>query len=202
MKTYDHRPQRETLPIPGCGEKTLSVIRSKRKTVAVEISRQGEVLVRAPERMPAEEISAFVVSRQQWIRRHMEKAQARREHPVQKLSGERLRQLNSLAAVVIPACVKRYAARMGVTYGRVTIRCQKTRWGSCSSKGNLNFNCLLMLAPPEVLTYVVVHELCHRIEPNHSAAFWTEVEKVLPDYRIQRDWLKEHGAELMDLVWS
>ena len=86
---------------------------------------------------------------------------------------------------------------MGVTYGRITIRNQKTRWGSCSSKGNLNFNCLLMLTPPEVIDYVVVHELCHRKEMNHSKAFWDEVAHVLPDYEKARLWLKTEGDMIM-----
>lgn len=89
--------------------------------------------------------------------------------------------------------VEYFARQVGVDYGRITIRNQKTRWGSCSSKGNLNFNCLLMLAPAEILDYVVVHELCHRKEMNHSKAFWAEVEKVLPDYRESVKWLKEKG---------
>ena len=90
-----------------------------------------------------------------------------------------------------------FAPLVGVTYGRITIRSQHTLWGSCSSKGNLNFNCLLMLTPPEVLDYVVVHELCHRKEMNHSARFRAEVEHVLPDYEIQRKWLRENGTALI-----
>ena len=86
---------------------------------------------------------------------------------------------------------------VGATVGKVTIRNQKTRWGSCSAKGNLNFNCLLMLCPEDVRDYVVVHELCHRKEMNHSARFWTEVERVLPDYRTRRKWLKEFGCEII-----
>ena len=86
---------------------------------------------------------------------------------------------------------------MGVTYGRSTIRSQHTRWGSCSARGNLNFNCLLALTPPEVLDYVVVHELCHRKELNHSPAFWAEAERVLPDYKNRRNWLKENGTALI-----
>lgn len=100
---------------------------------------------------------------------------------------------------VIPERVQFYAPVVGVTYGRITIRNQRTRWGSCSAKGNLNFNCLLMKAPPEVLDYVVVHELCHRLEMNHSPRFWAQVERVLPDYKVSRKWLREHGNELMDL---
>lgn len=90
-----------------------------------------------------------------------------------------------------------FAKQIGVTYGRITIRNQKTRWGSCSSKGNLNFNCLVMLTPLEVIDYVVVHELCHRKEMNHSKAFWAEVEKVLPNYKEQVKWLKENGGQII-----
>ena len=97
----------------------------------------------------------------------------------------------------IPERVAHFAPLVGVTYGRITIRSQHTLWGSCSSKGNLNFNCLLMLTPPEVLDYVVVHELCHRKEMNHSVRFWAEVEHVLPDYEIRRKWLRENGTALI-----
>ena len=91
---------------------------------------------------------------------------------------------------------------MNLQYGRITIRNQKTRWGSCSGKGNLNFNCLLMLAPDEIVDYVVVHELCHLIEMNHSKAFWAQVENVLPDYRERRKWLKDHGNEIMRRMYA
>ena len=82
----------------------------------------------------------------------------------------------------------------------IRIRVMKTRWGSCSSKGNLNFNCLLMLAPPEVLDSVVVHELCHRKHMNHSAAFYAEIDRVFPDYKIHHAWLKKNGRALMNRV--
>ncbi len=97
----------------------------------------------------------------------------------------------------IPDRVRHFAPIVGVTYGRVTIRSQRSRWGSCSGKGILNFNCLLMLTPSHVIDYVVVHELCHRLEMNHSPAFWAQVERVLPDYRKSREWLKEHEKELI-----
>lgn len=84
--------------------------------------------------------------------------------------------------------------------GQIVIRTQYARWGSCSSKGNLNFNCLLALVPPEVLDYVFVHELCHRKELNHSARFWNEVEQILPGYKAQRKWLKEHGSTLISRI--
>ena len=86
-----------------------------------------------------------------------------------------------------------YAKLMGVTYGRISIRGQKTRWGSCSAKGNLNYNWKLMLCPEEVQDYVVVHELAHRREMNHSKAFYRIVEEILPDYRERMRWLKDHA---------
>lgn len=89
-----------------------------------------------------------------------------------------------------------YAPRIGVEYGRVAIRDQKSRWGSCSAKGNLNFNWKLIMAPPEALRYVVIHELCHRIEFNHSPRFWALVREQMPEYESWKKWLKAHGGEL------
>jgi predicted metal-dependent hydrolase len=89
------------------------------------------------------------------------------------------------------------AAALGVAYTRLTLRDQRSRWGSCSSKGALSFNWRLVLAPHDVLDYVVVHEVCHLREPNHSRRFWDLVEKRRPQWRKQRDWLREHGPELL-----
>ena len=112
---------------------------------------------------------------------------------LQPFSREEIEALADKALIVIPEKVKKYAPMVGVDYGRITIRSQRTRWGSCSSKGNLNFNCLLMLFPDEVVDYVVVHELCHRKHMNHSAAFYTEVERVFSEYQRCQKWLKENG---------
>ena len=88
----------------------------------------------------------------------------------------------------------------GGHYTSITIRDQKTRWGSCSSKGNLNFNWRLIFAPEEVVDYIVVHELAHRKEMNHSRAFYNVVASVLPDYKVQEKWLKENGEKLWNCV--
>ena len=171
------------------------IIRSSRRTVAIQITPEGQVLVRCPSRMSNREVRAFVESRRDWIEAHLAKISA---HPAQpKLTAEELRDLAQQAAKLLPERSAYFAPKVGVTYGRITIRAQRTRWGSCSGKGNLNFNCLLMLAPAEVQDYVVVHELCHRKEMNHSARFWQEVERVLPDYRVHRKWLKDNGNALM-----
>lgn len=104
--------------------------------------------------------------------------------------------LRAAARFAIAAHVASRAREMGLTYGRVTVRDQKTRWGSCSRAGNLNFNWRLMLAPPAVLDYVVVHELAHRVEMNHSARFWHVVARYCPLYTMHRRWLREQGTTL------
>lgn len=149
--------------------------------------------------MPPADVNAdirrFVESKSGWIEKHLEKRTAAARLPV--FTDEQLQVLARQARQTIPERVAHFAPLVGVTYGRITIRSQHTLWGSCSSKGSLNFNCLLMLTPPEVLDYVVVHELCHRKEMNHSARFWAEVEHVLPDYEIRRKWLRENGTALI-----
>lgn len=180
----------------------ITLIRSRRKSLAIEITPEFQVVVRAPARMPVREINAFVQEKDDWIRAHLqrmaEKKRLREQYREQALSKEELQELATQAMKLIPQKVHYYAQIIGVTYGRITIRNQRTRWGSCSGKGNLNFNCLLLLVPEEVLDYVVVHELCHRKEMNHSARFWEEVEKILPDYRQRRKWLKDNGGRIMD----
>ncbi len=173
----------------------IHVIRSMRKTLALSVRKDGEVEVRAPYYTSDREIQLFTEKHSEWIRRQQQML-CRTETAV-KLSPEELENLADAARQDFPQRVRFYSVKMGLSYGRVTIRNQKSKWGSCSSDGNLNFNCLLMLAPDSVRDYVVVHELCHRRQMNHSPSFWAEVEKVLPDYRERRRWLKEHGAELM-----
>jgi len=168
------------------------IIRSRRKTISIQIQPNGEIVVRCPLRMKGRDIHSFVESKADWIQAHIPK-----EPPLPAFTEAELRLLMEEAKTQIPQRVLCFAPLVGVDFGRITIRSQRTRWGSCSAKGNLNFNCLLMLTPPEILDYVVVHELCHRRELNHSAAFWAEVERVLPDYRVSRKWLKEHGGTLI-----
>ena len=180
-------------------EITYKLVRSNRKTLAVEIKGDGQVIVRAPYRISKREIERFVTEKADWIEKHLKTIRERQaaRPAVKKLTAAEIQELADVAMKDFPERVRRFAPQVGVTYGRITIRNQKTRWGSCSSKGTLNFNCLLMLAPSEVRDYVVVHELCHRLEMNHSPRFWAEVERILPDYKARIKWLKEHGAEIM-----
>lgn len=172
-----------------------TLIRSARKSLSVTIDRNGDVIVRAPKRMPQVMIDRFLKEKETWIEAHRQKALSR--PAVETLSDEEIRNLKKEARRLILPMMEEYAHYLNVSYKRISIRAQKTRWGSCSADGNLNFNCLLALAPEPVMRYVVIHELCHRIELNHSKAFWKAVADLCPDYKIYRKWLKNYGAALI-----
>lgn len=177
----------------------IRIIRSNRKTLSIQVNTDLTVTVRAPIHATEKYINQILKDKDKWISEHMERMK-NEQHKLAKtecLTKEDIRRLAEQAIKYIPDRVKYYADIIGVSYGKITIRNQKTRWGSCSNKGNLNFNCLLMMAPPEVVDYVVVHELCHRKEMNHSKAFWNEVEIILPDYKKSVCWLKEEGRLIM-----
>ena len=151
------------------------LIRSNRKTLTIQVKPDGSVIVREPVRL----------------------AKYRKYHENMHVITDEERQEGILQAKkIFPERTAYFAERMGVTYNRSTIREQKTRWGSCSSAGNLNFNWKLVLMPSELLDYVVVHELAHRKEMNHSPRFWAVVEKELPDYHERREKLKKMGKQL------
>ncbi len=180
----------------------VRLIRSNRKTISIRINPDLTLTVRAPKRLPSADIERFLHEKESWIRKHVEEIKKNRAlygaEDQKRFTAEEINELADRALSYFPGRVEHFAKILGVSYGRITIRNQKTRWGSCSSKGNLNFNCLLMLAPPEVIDYIIVHELCHRKEMNHSRTFWNEVEKVIPDYRDSIRWLKNEGSVLMN----
>lgn len=171
------------------------VIRSNRRTLSLEITRDGKVIVRCPHRTSRQAIARFLAEKEPWLHARLKQLENLPKYP--PLTEEELAALKQQAKDLFPRQVSVLARQMGVTYGRVTVRSQKSRWGSCSREGNISLNCLLLLAPEEVLTYVIVHELCHRKYMDHSSAFWAAVEEVLPDYRVHRKWLKDQGHALI-----
>ena len=173
----------------------IEVIRSSRRSLAMELRPDGTLLVRAPRRMSMLRIRAFVALHADWIEKQRRKLAAR--PAAEKLTEAELAALKKEGRKRFAERAAYFAPLVGVRYGRIAVRSQHTKWGSCSARGNLNFNCLLLLTPPEVLDYVVVHELCHLLELNHSARFWQHVERVLPNWRESRSWLREHGGGLL-----
>ena len=178
----------------------VEVVYSRRRTLGLEVRADGRVILRAPKGLSNQDVMDFVKERQAWIvQKWFETERIRRqkaERPPRdyeqnpaleaQYRKEARRRITERAAY--------FAEKMGVDYGRIAIKAAKTRWGSCSAQGNLNFHWKPILMPPAILDYVVVHELAHRIEMNHSPRFWAQVERILPDYRERRRWLKENGG--------
>lgn len=179
----------------------ITIIRSSRKTLSLQI-KNGEIVVRAPLKMKDREIYKFISLKKDWIEKHLAEFNERQKelNNVQPFTKEEIAALTKKAKEIIPERVKLYAPKIGVTYNRITIRCQRTRWGSCSSKGNLNFNCLLVLFPTEIIDSVVVHELCHRKHMNHSQQFYKEIDKVFPEYKNRHTQLNKTGSIYLNRI--
>ncbi|MCM1253486.1 MAG: M48 family metallopeptidase [Clostridium sp.] len=180
----------------------LTVMKSKRRTYSISIKEDCSIIMRAPLHASNRQIAQIAEEKGRWIITHYLKACEKKDNsPRSDLSDTQRNALEKrykeAARDYIPKRVAYYQALTGGTYNRITIRNQKTRWGSCSGKGTLSFNWRLMLAPPAILDYVVVHELCHLTHMDHSPAFWQAVKSVYPDYKNARKWLKDHGNELV-----
>lgn len=218
-------------------EQEAHIIRSKRKTLAMEIRPDGTLVVRAPLRLPQKEIARFVQSHAAWVERKR-KEMAARPQPVRHafLPGEAFRFLGQKCflrysggkepvalkgdVLVVPALPREqlrskiiawyraqarlvlkqrldgWARKTGLCYSGLRITSAKTRWGSCTGKNVLSFPFFLVMAPPEVIDSVVVHELCHTRFHNHSSQFWQLVHSVLPDYDARHRWLMDNGLQL------
>jgi predicted metal-dependent hydrolase len=211
------------------------LIRTRRKTIALIIERDGRLIVRAPMRTRQEAIQRFIQQKESWIRRTQERFKARwsAHPPRQYLEGESFLYLGAAQVLhvvdekkpelcladgfrlagkarhiapllfkrwyqrqahhVIPARVEELARQHGYSYARVRISSARTRWGSCSSKGTLSFSWRLVMAPPPVIDYVILHELAHLKIHNHSPKFWSRVAQLVPDYREHKKWLEQNG---------
>jgi predicted metal-dependent hydrolase len=217
-----------------------TTVRSRRRTVALEVTLNGDVIVRLPHRAREEHVREFIAKKQRWIERTLRKVQHQKElhRPKTFTEGEefhflgqscRLRYMDggprslnlengefllsrsragqaerffvkwyrNEARRYLRDRVQYYAGKTGLAYGNITITGAKKRWGSCNRHNDLSFSWRLVLAPLEVIDYVVVHELVHSVEKNHSRnKVWKKVAEILPAYKEQRKWLKEHGAGL------
>jgi hypothetical protein len=151
-------------------------------------------MLTVPPWMAEADVDRVIASHRDWIARERAKQRPRLRLDPQFVSEAEARRA---ARELVTMLAEDEADELGVRWARIEIRDQRSRWGSCSTRGTLSFNWRLVLAPFEVLDYVVVHELCHLREPNHSRRFWRLVESRRPGWRAQRDWLHEHGPELL-----
>ena len=180
--------------------KKYTIIKSLRKSCSITVERDGTVTIRAPFFMSERKINKIIEERKEWIEKAQKKIanRAERLNALTPITNDEIDSLKAAAKPIIEEKVRHFADKIGVEYGKITIRNQRTRYGSCSAKGNLNFNCLIMLMPNEIIDYVIVHELCHIKEMNHSRRFWNEVESVLPDCKERRKWLKQNEKFLIE----
>ncbi len=169
----------------------FEIIRSKRKTLALEIDSQANLIIRAPRLMPLFLIKKFIQKKQNWITKKQKLIQTRNLE-IKSLPSKRQISKNQAEQILKPR-VQHYAAILKLKYQKIKITSAQKRWGSCSVQNNLNFPLRLALAPNEIINYVVVHELCHIKYKNHSQNFWNEVAQIMPDYKKHRKWLKNKG---------
>lgn len=168
------------------------------------INLDGEplVLVKAPYGLPKTKILKLIEEKRPWLTKKINERQAQFEKIAQLgyFSAAELSDMKKRAREIIPQRVQHYASIGGFKYNKIFIKCQKTLWGSCSAGKNLNFNCLLVLMPLEVLDSVVVHELCHLHHMDHSRAFYREVLSLFPGYKKWDKWLKENGGVFLGRI--
>ena len=167
----------------------LEIIYSNRKTISITV-KEGRVIVRAPRGVSRARIDSFVDKNREWIEKRIEITKNQRD-PIAAMTDAQVKQLREAARVYLTAKTEEYAKSIGLKYGRITITGAKTRFGSCSSKGNISYSYRLMLYPEAAIDYVVVHELAHLLEMNHSRRFYAIIEKILPDYKERIKLLKK-----------
>ncbi len=165
------------------------VVYSKRKTLSLVI-KAGQLIVRAPIGTRDEKIKELVEGHKEWIEKGIAKTRARAE--AEGISKDEEKLLRKAARAILPVKTRYYAEKMGLKYGRITITGAKTRFGSCSSERNISYSFRLMKYPEAAIDYVVVHELAHLLEMNHSERFWAIVASVFPDYKKRRRLLKQN----------
>jgi len=218
------------------GFDSIEIIRSRRRTIAIQIKEDASVVVRAPVGMAEAEVRDFVIKHSVWIEKKQNEIKKKLAEYVPKrftngesflylgryyrirmngnqkeplvfnngfyirdgISGTRLKELfiklyRQVARRVISERVRIYSDKFRYKYNKLKITGAEKRWGSCSSKGSLNFSWRLVMAPLDVIDYVVVHELVHLVEKNHSRRFWATVEFMMPEYKERRKWLKNNG---------
>lgn len=178
------------------GSKTIypEITYSKRKSIGIRVLEEGIVKVKAPYFTSKKSIENVLLENKDWIEAAFLRMEDEKEHHIPAFSEEEIKEYRKEARKIFLKKSEFYSKCMDVSYERIAVKDQATRWGSCSRKGNLNFNWRLILMPEEILDYVVVHELAHLKQLNHSPEFWKIVQEVLPDYKSRRKWLKENGG--------
>ena len=165
------------------------IVYSKRKTLSLQVRYDLKIVVHAPYGLSRKYIEDFVLAKKKWIQERIEKIMALPVNPYE-FSTDKIKELKEKTLSIVLPLVESYSKIMGLTPHKISASSAKRRFASCNSKGNLSFSFRLCLYPIEAIEYVVVHELAHMVEMNHSKKFWAVVEKYMPDYRQRRNLLK------------
>lgn len=173
------------------------IIKSKRKSIGVEIKSDLTVIVRAPFFTSERTIKKLIEEKSPWIEKKLKEIENRNNSSLPEFSDIELEAFRQKTKELISPKVEYFAKILGVSFNKLSVKKQRSVWGSCSAKRNINFNLLLCLCPDNVVDYIVVHELCHLKQLNHSRLFWKEVQKILPDYKGAKLWLKVEGNNLI-----
>lgn len=170
----------------------INIIRSRRRTISLKVDNDGEVVVCADPRVSMKFIEKFVLEKLSWIQKTRQKIENRKKNAI-IINPHLVSQYKKQAHDIIQERLSYYSTITGLKFSKFRITSAKTRFGSCTSKGVLSFSWRLIFYPKEVIDYIVVHELTHLREFNHSRNFWERVELVLPEYKTHKKWLKEKG---------
>lgn len=177
----------------------MYIIRSDRRSFCAEIKPNGMVMIRVPVSASKNSIIEFIAMKKPWIERKLRERELRDRENVEEglLSENELKELTARARTIMSAFTDRYAMQLDVCYNKISIRHQHTCWGSCSAKGNLSYNCLLMLSPESVQQSVAAHEVCHLLQMNHGKEFYSRLLVLRPNYWEDRKWLIDNGWKLI-----
>ena len=166
-----------------------SSVRARRLRIAVY--RNGRVVVIKPKRMPEAIARAFVFAKRRWIEMQIAKLAKLPEQAALPSTRKDFLAYKEAARELAHERLAFFNSHYGFTFRRVSIKNTKTRWGSCSKKGNLNFNFKIALLPPYLADYIIVHELCHLTHLDHGREFWNRVRETIPDYTLRRREIKQ-----------
>lgn len=172
--------------------KISKIIYSKRRTLCIQISKNGEIIIRSPKNLSIKNIQKFVNEKSCWINN---KLNQRKNHifKAQKFLDKNNRNISKKSAyIIISKRAKELSSTHGFKYNIIKVTNAKTRWGSCSYNNNLNFTKTITILPPDIIDYIIIHELAHTKEKNHGKNFWAIIKNIIPDYKNKIKWLKEH----------
>jgi predicted metal-dependent hydrolase len=167
--------------------------------LSLTIEQDGSITIRAPKGIGKRHIDDFLKQKKKWIIKHVEKAKLRNEKSeifAQKIDKKEIPKYKKMARKRLEERADHFSSTYGLRYKSIRLSSAKTRWGSCGPTNNLNFNWVIIFAPPQIIDYLVVHELAHTRHKNHQKHFWQTVEEMHPEYKENRKWLREHSYML------